>query len=56
MMRGLSEDQQRDLVEKLQQIVVNIGEVGPDTGDRFGLLPQFFHKTPSSDIEKAKNA
>ena len=44
MMRGFSEDQQRDLIAKLQQIVVNLGEVGPDTGDRFGLLPRFLHE------------
>jgi MarR family transcriptional regulator, organic hydroperoxide resistance regulator len=43
MMRGFSEEQQRDLVAKLQQIIVNVGEVGPDTGDRFGLLLQFFN-------------
>ena len=44
MMKGFSEDQQRDLIAKLQQIVVNLGEIGPDTGDRFGLLPQILHK------------
>jgi DNA-binding MarR family transcriptional regulator len=44
MMRGFTEDQQRELIATLQQIVVNVGEVGPDTGDRFGLLPQFFSK------------
>lgn len=44
LLRGFSEEQQRDLVAKLQQIVVNVGEVGPDTGDRFGLLLQFFDK------------
>jgi DNA-binding MarR family transcriptional regulator len=44
MMRGFSEDQQRDLIAKLQQIVVNLGEIGPDTGDRFGLLRNFLDK------------
>ena len=44
MTRGMSEEEQRDLLAKLQQIVVNVGEVGPDTGDRFGLLLQFFDK------------
>lgn len=44
LMRGFSEEEQRDLVAKLQQIVVNVGEVGPDTGDRFRLLLQFFDK------------
>lgn len=38
MMRGMSEEERRDLLAKLQQIVVNVGEVGPDTGDRFRLL------------------
>lgn len=44
MMRGFTEDQRRDLIANLQQIVVNLGEIGPDTGDRFGLLPQSFSK------------
>jgi len=44
MMRGFNEEERRDLVAKLQQLVVNVGEVGPETGDRFGLLPQFFNK------------
>ena len=48
MMRGFSEDQQRDLIAKLQQIVVNLGEVGPDTGDRFGLLANFLRKDRQS--------
>jgi DNA-binding MarR family transcriptional regulator len=38
MMRGFTEDQQRALIANLQHIVVNLGEVGPGTGDRFGLL------------------
>jgi len=44
MMRGFSEDQQRDLIAKLQQIVINLGEIGSHTGDRFGLLPQFLKR------------
>ncbi len=45
MMRGFSEGQRRDLIAKLQQIVVNLGEIGPDMGDRFGLLANFYTKT-----------
>ena len=41
MMAGFSEDQKQKLIATLQQIVVNVGEAGPDTGDRFGLLPNF---------------
>jgi DNA-binding MarR family transcriptional regulator len=41
MTRGLSEDEQRDLLAKLQRIIANLSAVGPDTGDRFGLLPDF---------------
>ena len=44
MMTGFSAEQKRELIATLQQIVANVGEVGPDTGDRFGLLPQFFNK------------
>ena len=44
MMRGLNEEERRDLIAKLQQIVVNVGEVVPETGESFGLLRQFFNK------------
>ncbi|GAC1565587.1 MAG: hypothetical protein NVS3B14_03820 [Ktedonobacteraceae bacterium] len=49
MMRGFSEDEQRDLIAKLQQIVVNLGAIGPDTGDRFGLLPNFSAKISNEE-------
>jgi MarR family transcriptional regulator, organic hydroperoxide resistance regulator len=39
MTRGFSEAEKKDLIAKLQQIIVN---VSPDTGDRFGLLPRRF--------------
>ncbi len=39
-MQGLSEDEQRDLLAKLQRLIVNVSAVAPGTGDRFGLLSQ----------------
>lgn len=39
MTEGLSEDEQHDLLAKLQKIIANLSAVGPGTGDRFGLLP-----------------
>jgi DNA-binding MarR family transcriptional regulator len=47
--QGFSADEQRDLIAKLQQIIVNIAEVGPGTGDRFGLLPEHFYSTLRED-------
>jgi len=41
MMTGFSQDEKQKLIETLQQIVVNVGKVDPDAGDRFGLLPNF---------------
>lgn len=41
MAQGFSENEQRDLLAKLQRIIANLSAVGPDTGDRFGLLPDF---------------
>jgi DNA-binding MarR family transcriptional regulator len=41
MARGFSEVELRDLLTKLQRIIANLANVGPDTGDRFGLLPDF---------------
>ena len=43
--RGFSEEEQRDLIAKLQQIVVNVGEAGHETGESFGLLLKFFDKS-----------
>lgn len=41
MAQGFSESEKRDLQAKLQRIIANLSTVGPDTGDRFGLLPDF---------------
>jgi DNA-binding MarR family transcriptional regulator len=41
MAQGFSEDEQCDLQAKLQRIIANLSNVGPGTGDRFGLLPDF---------------
>jgi DNA-binding MarR family transcriptional regulator len=41
MVQGFSESEKRDLQAKLQRIIANLSTVGPDTGDRFGLLPDF---------------
>lgn len=42
MTRGMSEEERRDLLARLQQIVVNVGKAGPETGESFGLLQKFF--------------
>lgn len=41
MVQGMSETEQRDMLTKLQKIIANLSAVGPGTGDRFGLLPDF---------------
>ena len=41
MSQGFSESEKRGLQAKLQRIIANLSTVGPDTGDRFGLLPDF---------------
>lgn len=41
MSQGFSEDEKQDMQMKLQRIIANLSTVGPDTGDRFGLLPNF---------------
>ncbi len=40
MSRGFSEEEIHDMQAKLQRIIANLSTVGPDTGDRFGLLPK----------------
>jgi DNA-binding MarR family transcriptional regulator len=45
MMQGFSSDEQKDLVEKMQQMIANLGAVAPGTGDRFHLLPGHFYET-----------
>lgn len=42
LVRGFTAVEQRDLLTKLQQIILNMSAVGPDMGDRFGLLPSQF--------------
>jgi DNA-binding MarR family transcriptional regulator len=41
MSKGFSEEEKRDLQAKLQTIIANLADIGPETGDRFGLLPDF---------------
>ena len=41
MSQGFSEEEKQDLMVKLQRIIANLSTVGADTGDRFGLLPDF---------------
>jgi DNA-binding MarR family transcriptional regulator len=41
MSKGFSEEEKHDMQLKLQRIIANLSAVGPDTGDRFGLLPDF---------------
>ncbi len=41
MVKGFSEAEQRDMLAKLQKIIANLSAVGPGTGDRFRLLPDF---------------
>ena len=41
MLKGFSEDEKQDMLVKLQRIIANLSSVGLDTGDRFGLLPDF---------------
>ena len=44
MVQGISEEEQRDMLAKLQKIIANLSAVGPGTGDRFGLLPDFMRQ------------
>ena len=41
MSQGFSENEKYDMQIKLQRIIANLSTVGPETGDRFGLLPDF---------------
>ena len=41
MSQGFTEEEKQDMQVKLQRIIANLAAVGPDTGDRFGLLPDF---------------
>jgi len=40
MKRGFSESDLDRLLTHLQQLIVNVSEIGPGLGDRFGLLPK----------------
>lgn len=44
MAQGFSDDEHYDLQVKLQRIIANLSNVGPGTGDRFGLLPDFIRQ------------
>ena len=41
MAQGISEDEQRDFLAKLQKIIANLTAARPGVADRFGLLPDF---------------
>ncbi len=40
VVQSFSPEEQRDLLRKLQEIVVNLSKTGNGVGDRFGLLPK----------------
>jgi len=44
LVQGFSEAEQYDFVMKLQQLIANLSSIGPGTGDRFGLLPDFMRE------------
>ena len=44
MVQGFSEAEERNFVTKLQQLITNLSSIGPGTGDRFGLLPDFMRQ------------
>jgi DNA-binding MarR family transcriptional regulator len=39
MTQGFSPAEKKDLMDKMQQLIVNLAAVAPGTGDRFHLLP-----------------
>lgn len=39
LVRNFSQEEQQDILAKLQQIVANVSALAPNVGDRFGLLP-----------------
>lgn len=45
MMQSFSSAEQKDLMDKIQQIIVNLGAVAPGTGDRFHLLAHHLYET-----------
>jgi DNA-binding MarR family transcriptional regulator len=44
MMQGFSEREEKEMLQKLQQVIANMSLVAPGTGDRFHLLPGHFHE------------
>lgn len=42
--QGFSGDEVQDTIMRLQRIIANLSVVGPNMGDRFGLLPEFFYQ------------
>jgi DNA-binding MarR family transcriptional regulator len=47
LLRGFSLTERETFLEQLQRIIVNLSDVGFDTGDRFGLLPEHIMHRPS---------
>lgn len=45
MKQSFSTIEEKDLVVKMQQIIVNLSAVAPGMGDRFHLLPGHFYET-----------
>ena len=39
LLRNFSQEEQADMLAKLQQLVANVSAIAPNIGDRFGLLP-----------------
>ena len=39
LLRNFSQEEQADMLAKLQQLVANVSTIAPNIGDRFGLLP-----------------
>lgn len=44
MVQGFSASEEKEMLQKLQQVIANMSLVAPGTGDRFHLLPGHFHE------------
>ena len=44
MKQSFSTAEEKDLIAKMQQIIVNLSDVAPGTGDRFHLLSEHFYE------------
>ena len=44
MLQGFSASEEKEMLQKLQQVIANMSLVAPGTGDRFHLLPGHFHE------------